>query len=356
MEKIIFSFIICCNLLFIKAYAYYPFPNTEIKLSYIESVHILESALQDKASLEAFLKKYSVNSTELKTGDTALHSLSNQIEGIHHVLISSAQLPNKALKNQSERNNLLTKEYAEKKEMMEFLILENASPYIKNKKGEQVVLSHGFSLYMDHVLGREDVESDKKIYRVYLAGPEVFLPFYEQISRFLEVQVSLFNKHHLKDSDYHIKALFPANESEVNSYENYFEEGSKIYNKNRALMHSSHAIIANMTRHRDSSMDVGTAYEIGEMVHAKKTVVGYYDEKSYHFEETEDMTHYNAFLHPGVNNYNQENILEHLEVPDNLMVIMSTVSNYQDFKVPLSSWEALQVLKVKLDSKTIEEE
>ena len=348
MKKIIFSFIIYCNLAVIHVYAY-PFPQKPTSKSiYIENTYILESALENKQSLEIFLKKYSVNAQEIETGDTALHALSQSMKDIHQVLISSAQMPEFVVKNQL-KNPFMENKYIKLQEMTEFLVIQNASPYIKNKKGEKVIESAGFNLYINHVLKNNTLNSNKTIYKVYLAGPEVFLPFYENISRFLQAQVSLFNKYHLKDSDYHIQGLVPPDESKMNS--DYFKAGSRIYKQNRALMHSSHAIIANMMKYRDSSMDVGTAYEIGEMVQAKKTVVGYYDEKIYHFQSEESFTQY-QFPHQQDLNHNQAHISEHLNFPDNLMVIMATVSEDEEFKIPLSSWEALNVLKSKLDSKT----
>ncbi|MCZ0933321.1 MAG: nucleoside 2-deoxyribosyltransferase, partial [Oligoflexia bacterium] len=184
------------------------------------------------------------------------------------------------------------------------------------------------------------------------AGPEVFLPFYEKVSRFLQAQTLLFNEYHLKDSNYHIQGLFPSDESDIGSYSDYFKAGTEIYNKNRSLMSSSHAIIANMTRHGGSSMDVGTAYEIGEMVQAQKTVVGYYDEKIYHSHYSEEVVRRDFTPSSEDASYNQEDlILEPLEIPDNLMVFMATLSPQEEIKIPSSSWEALFVLKAKLDTK-----
>ncbi|MDE0091730.1 MAG: hypothetical protein OXN83_00400, partial [Oligoflexia bacterium] len=105
------------------------------------------------------------------------------------------------------------------------------------------------------------------------------------------------------------------------------------------------------------SMDVGTAYEIGEMVHAQKTVVGYYDEKIYHLQyeahseyarrPIEDLAPYSEGLPQNSSLY-----FRNLKIPDNLMVIMATLSSEEEgIQIPTSSWEALFVLKSKLDTK-----
>ena len=352
MVKVISFFVICFYLMAFNFYAYPFYKKPSSKLEYVENLYILETALTNKESLKEHLQKYSTNAQELKTGDTALHVLSNKMAGIHHVLISSAQVPGE-LSSVRISHPYLETEYNEKKEMVEYLILQDASPYIRNKKGEKAIESEGFDLYVNQVLETYSSDPDKKIYKVYLAGPEVFLPFYEKVSRFLKTQVSLFNQYHLQNSDYHIEGLLPSDESGFNSYREYFKAGTQIYDKNRALMHSSHAIIANMIRHNGSSMDVGTAYEIGEMVQAQKTVVGYYDEKIYHLQYESHFNQTKLYPSSGEDLISNERALSFrdLEVPDNLMVVMATLSSTEEIQFPTSSWEALFVLKSKLDSK-----
>ena len=355
MSKVIFVLVI--SLTAFSAYTDSLTNNTAEKLEYVENLYILKTAVKDQKSLEKHLKKYSTDAQELQTGDTALHFLSDKLEEIHKALTSYSELPvaysitGKYVTNQAS-NPYLEAEYGEKRDLVEYLVIQGASPYIKNKQGEKVIESQGFDLYISHILDTQTIDTNKRVYKVYLAGPEVFLPFYEQVSRFLQTQTLLFNKYRLKDSDYHIQGVFPLDESNMNSYSDYFKIGTEIYKQNRSLMNSSHAIIANMTRHRGFSMDVGTAYEIGEMVQAQKTVVGYYDEKIYHAHYKEEIVKRNLPPSSTDANHNREGlILEPLKIPDNLMVFMATLSSQEEIKIPSSSWEALFVLKAKLDSK-----
>ena len=358
--KITLVFVTCCFSLGINVYAN-PFSNKQSsKLYYVESPFILESALRNKNSLAQHLQRYSIDAQELETGDTALHFISIQFEQVHRAMENSAESANlsRAKNNyasQKESEHYLFAEYKDKRDLIEYLIVRGASPYIKNKREEKAIDSNGFDLYVHYVLNTHSPDFERKIYKVYLAGPEVFLPFYEKVNRFLKAQVLLFNKYHLEDAYYHIEGLFPMEESSAGAYSDYFQSGTKIYEQNRSLMNSSHAIIANMTRYKGSSMDVGTAYEIGEMVQAKKTVVGYYDDKIYHLHETHteykrDLNKANssAYIegHDPVNR-----LLEEIKAPDNLMVIMATLSPHETVKIPTSSWEALFVLKSKLDNR-----
>ncbi|MCZ0933322.1 MAG: hypothetical protein OXJ52_09255, partial [Oligoflexia bacterium] len=136
MPKIIFSGVI--SLMSLSAYIH-SFANSPAeKLEYVENLYILETALQDKTSLEKHLKKYSTDAQELKTGDTALHFLSDKMEEIHKVLTSYSELPEsytvteKYLSIQTSSPYLET-EYGEKQELVEYMVVLGASPYIKNK-------------------------------------------------------------------------------------------------------------------------------------------------------------------------------------------------------------------------------
>ena len=356
MSKIMFSFMICCNLTGFCVYADY-IKGSSAKLVYIENLHILETALQNKQTLEKHLLQYAINAQERQTGDTALHYLSNKTADIYQALASSLQItdPHFNLKflNLSSANPYLTRQYEQTRDLIEYLLVQDASPYIKNKKGNTVIDSQGFSLYIKQVLKTYSPSADKVIYKVYLAGPEVFLPFYQKIRDFLQVQVLLFNEYHLKSAEYHIQGLFPSDESQIDSYPEYFTVGSEIYKRNRRLMQASHAIIANMIEHDGSSMDVGTAYEIGEMVQAKKTVVGYYDKSIYHLQYETDITEQKIYSSPEDLVYEHQDFSRgYLKIPDNLMVLMATLSSNEEIQFPASSWEALFVLKAKWDSKT----
>ena len=361
MLKTTLIFVISYFLCLSYVYAHSQIDKPTYKIEYVENVFILNNAVKHKDNLEIHLEQYSVDAQEMRTGNTALHSLCNQLEEVHQNMINHSQVISAPPVQENHTGEepiivsykYLETEYEEIKEMIEYLIVRGASPYIKNNNGQRVIESKGFDLYVSYVLDTHSPNFDKTVYKVYLAGPEVFLPIYNKVSRFLNTQVLLFNKYHLKDSDYHIQGVFPPNESEVQSYSDYFEVGTEIYSQSRRLMNSSHAIIANMTQFKGSSMDVGTAYEIGEMVHAQKTVVGYYDEKIYHLHYQEEITTtQEPESYTEAINYKAQT-LRKLEIPDNLLVIMATLSS-EHIQVPSSSWEALFVLKSKLDNKTSE--
>src|SRR5690349_14286437 len=100
--------------------------------------------------------------------------------------------------------------------------------------------------------------------RIYLAGPEVFLPNAREIG---EAKQRLC-------AERGITGLFPLDQDVANP-------GSKsawadaIFRKNVELMDSADAVIANMTPFRGISMDGGTAFEMGYMRARGKLVLGY---------------------------------------------------------------------------------
>ncbi len=101
--------------------------------------------------------------------------------------------------------------------------------------------------------------------RVYLAGPEVFLPDADEIgARKLEI----CRRHGLTgvypgDTTLELSGLAPR------------AAGRRIYGCNRDLMKGCDAGIANMTPFRGPSMDVGTAFELGYLAALGRPVLGY---------------------------------------------------------------------------------
>ena len=101
--------------------------------------------------------------------------------------------------------------------------------------------------------------------RIYLAGPEVFLPNVHDIAR-EKKQIcteSGFEGVFPLDAELRLKGLSPR------------EAGLAISRKNEELMRASDLVIANMTPFRYPGRDVGTAYEMGIMRGLGKPVVGY---------------------------------------------------------------------------------
>lgn len=118
-------------------------------------------------------------------------------------------------------------------------------------------------------------------FRIYLAGPEVFLPgFGETVFKAKKVLCEKFGYQGVSplDGDPNLDGLTP------------FAQGLAIYHGNLAHMRNCHAVIANMTPFRGVSMDAGTAFEMGFMAACAKPVLGYshvtagFEERSVRYE------------------------------------------------------------------------
>ena len=101
--------------------------------------------------------------------------------------------------------------------------------------------------------------------RVYLAGPEVFLPDAKEVGR---RKVAICAEHGLI-------GIFPLDAEVDVANLSPFDAGCAISAANEALMRTCDTIIANMTPFRGPSMDVGTAFEMGFMRALEKPVFGY---------------------------------------------------------------------------------
>ena len=98
--------------------------------------------------------------------------------------------------------------------------------------------------------------------KIYLAGPDVFLPDAREIGRH---KAELCARHGCT-------GLYPLdNELSADS-----EAASlKIFRANQAMMIDADAIIANLTPFRGPSADAGTVYELGFMAGRGKLCLGY---------------------------------------------------------------------------------
>jgi nucleoside 2-deoxyribosyltransferase len=102
-------------------------------------------------------------------------------------------------------------------------------------------------------------------FRIYLAGPEVFLPDPLAVGR---RKIALADSHGFEgvyplDASLDLTGLTPN------------EQAAKIASANEGLMRSCDAAIANLTPFRGISMDSGTAYEVGFMRALGRPVFGY---------------------------------------------------------------------------------
>jgi nucleoside 2-deoxyribosyltransferase len=98
--------------------------------------------------------------------------------------------------------------------------------------------------------------------KIYLAGPDVFLPDALEIGR-RKVEIC---------ARYGLIGVYPL-ETAVDR--NADDASLAIYKTNEALMDGSDAIIANLTPFRGSGADPGTVFELGYMAGRRKLCLGY---------------------------------------------------------------------------------
>ena len=98
--------------------------------------------------------------------------------------------------------------------------------------------------------------------KIYLAGPDVFLPDAIEIGR---AKVAICARHG-------ITGLYPLD----NIVDLAGPDASlQIFKANEAMMDEADAIIANLTPFRGAGADSGTAYELGVMAARRKLCLGY---------------------------------------------------------------------------------
>lgn len=100
--------------------------------------------------------------------------------------------------------------------------------------------------------------------RVYLAGPEVFLPHAAEV---LSAKCALVRAAGLTP-------LAPG-DADVPADQSPFDQGLHISSVDEGLMQQADAIIANLTPFRGVSADAGTAYELGFMAASGKPIFAY---------------------------------------------------------------------------------
>jgi nucleoside 2-deoxyribosyltransferase len=98
--------------------------------------------------------------------------------------------------------------------------------------------------------------------KVYLAGPDVFLPDALDFGR---LKVDLCAR-------YGLTGLFPLDNEIAPGGD---DASLRIFRANEAMMDGADAVIANLTPFRGPSADAGTVYELGYMAGQRKLCLGY---------------------------------------------------------------------------------
>jgi nucleoside 2-deoxyribosyltransferase len=101
--------------------------------------------------------------------------------------------------------------------------------------------------------------------RIYLAGPEVFLPHALEVGR-AKVELT---------AQFGLEGIFPLDAALDLQGLSKVEQARRISLANEALMRSCDGLIANLSPFRGVSMDAGTAFEIGFMRALGRPVLGY---------------------------------------------------------------------------------
>ena len=143
--------------------------------------------------------------------------------------------------------------------------------------------------------------------RLYLAGPEVFLPDPIEAGR---VKVALCDAAGFD-------GLYPLDNVLDLAGLSKPEQAARISAANEALMRSADAVIANLTPFRGVSMDAGTAFEVGFMRALGRPVFGYSNAaETYHARAL-------AFRSRGIppGDYDRPEVeIEDFDLSENLMI------------------------------------
>jgi len=145
--------------------------------------------------------------------------------------------------------------------------------------------------------------------KIYLAGPEVFLPDADRIGH-LKREIC---KRYGCEGLFPLDANPPANEAEPLS--------RRIFRANAGLMDQADAIIANLTPFRGPSADVGTVYELAYMLGlGNRGCFGYSNIARDYIDKVRDQSEVHADGSGGFRD-SDELAVEDFGLSDNLMII-----------------------------------
>ena len=120
---------------------------------------------------------------------------------------------------------------------------------------------------------------DKPVRRIYLAGPEVFLPEPFAAGEAKKARIAELSRRN--DWPFELAGIYPL-DAAIPDFKPDFDTGIRIYYANIEFMERADAVAANMVRFRGPSMDVGTAFEMGYMRGLGKPVFAYYDARPFY--------------------------------------------------------------------------
>ena len=144
------------------------------------------------------------------------------------------------------------------------------------------------------------------IRRIYLAGPDVFLPDAIAVGR---SKVALC-------AAYGFEGLFPLDNEAPPTAGSPQTVGLQIYRANRRLMRSADAILANMTPFRGPSADVGTAFELGFFAAMERPIFAYSADLQSYAERTRARLGLARSAERDADGHD----IERFDLPDNLML------------------------------------
>jgi nucleoside 2-deoxyribosyltransferase len=113
--------------------------------------------------------------------------------------------------------------------------------------------------------------------KIYLAGPDVFLPDAIEIGR---RKVAICARHGAS-------GLYPLDNAIALAAP---DASMQIFRANEAMMDEADAIIANLTPFRGPGADPGTAYELGAMAARRKFCLGYSNDPSVYADRVQRFT------------------------------------------------------------------
>src|SRR3954467_9579489 len=143
--------------------------------------------------------------------------------------------------------------------------------------------------------------------KVYLAGPDVFLPDADRIGR-LKRDIC---KRHGPEGRFPLDGNPPESDEPLSL---------RVFRANTTLMDQADAIIANLTPFRGPSADCGTVFELGYMLgKGNKLCLGYSNIARSYFERVRDRVE----MHADGSKFRDPDDLEveNFQLVDNLMII-----------------------------------